>query len=46
VDDQAVLDALENNESDVRRISGVEDLCSQMQLSSISEINDIALPGC
>jgi hypothetical protein len=46
VDDQAVVDAMDNNQADVRRISGVDDLCSQMQISDISEINDIALLGC
>jgi hypothetical protein len=46
LDDQAVLDALENNESDVKRISGVDDLCSQIRLSGIDEINEIALLGC
>jgi hypothetical protein len=46
VDEQAVLDAMDNNADEVKRISGVDDLCSQMQLSDISEINDIALLGC
>jgi hypothetical protein len=46
VDEQSVVNAMDNNSSDVRRIAGVDDICSQMELSSISEINDIALLGC
>jgi hypothetical protein len=35
-----------DHETDIRDLSGIDDLCSELQLSSIPELNDIALRGC
>jgi hypothetical protein len=43
-----VVEAIEGGgaEQAIRDQSGIEDLCSQLRLSDISEISDIALLGC
>lgn len=48
VDEDSIAAALESGqfEDTIKDLSGVDDLCSQMQLSDIAEINDIALLGC
>jgi hypothetical protein len=48
VDEDSIAAALDSGqfEDTIKDQSGVDDLCSQMQLSDIGEISDIALLGC
>jgi hypothetical protein len=45
VDDEAVLEVLRSNQSEVADLA-TEDLCSQLQLSDNPDLNDVGLLGC